>query len=120
MRAHVQGVAGAVVEPGDDLDALGEGRGVGERVVGEVRLPALVRHRGLEPNVGGLGSFPRFGRDGAVAGQDPVDRGPRHGHVVVVGQAPGDGVGAGVVTGLEELLAQGQDEVDRRGRGGSR
>ena len=33
---------------------LGKGLGVGERVVGEVGLPGLVRHRRLEPEVGRL------------------------------------------------------------------
>jgi hypothetical protein len=42
VRADVQGVAGAVVEPREDLGSVGEGGGVGQRVVGEVRLPGLV------------------------------------------------------------------------------
>jgi hypothetical protein len=41
-----------------------------------------------------------------VAGQDPVDRGPRQRQVVVLGQVPGDGLGAGVVTVFGELFAQ--------------
>ena len=36
---HVKGVAGAVVEPGDDLDAFGVGLDVGQWIVGEIRLP---------------------------------------------------------------------------------
>ncbi len=43
---HVQGVAGAVVQPGQGLD-VGAGL-VGEPVVGEVGLPGLVGQRGLE------------------------------------------------------------------------
>ena len=41
-----------------------------------------------------------------------MDRGPLQGGRVVLGQVPGDGVGAGVVAGLEELFAQGEDQVD--------
>lgn len=52
----------AVVEPADDLH-IGTGSAVGMRepVVGEVGLPGLVRHLGLEPDVGGLRSPSRFG-----------------------------------------------------------
>ena len=49
----VQGVAGAVVEPADDLHVVGPGD-VDQAVVGEVGLPGLVGHRRLEPDVGGL------------------------------------------------------------------
>jgi hypothetical protein len=38
VGGHVQRVAGAVIEPGDDLDALGEGRGVGSWVVAPWRV----------------------------------------------------------------------------------
>jgi hypothetical protein len=103
---HVQGVAGAVVEPGDDLDALGERHCVGEWVVGEVGLPGLVWHLRLEPDVGRPRLLLRLGSHGSVAGQDPVDRGPGHCHVVVLGQVPAHGVGAGVVTGFGEFLAK--------------
>ena len=53
----VQGVAGAVVEPGDDLHVVA----VGEPVVGEVGLPGFVRHAGFEADVGGLRALLRFG-----------------------------------------------------------
>jgi hypothetical protein len=43
VGAHAQGVAGAVVEPGDDLDIDARSPvGAGESVVGEVGLPGLV------------------------------------------------------------------------------
>ena len=106
VGGDVQGVAGVVVEPGDDLDAFGEPACVGEGVVGEVGLPGLVRHGRLEADVGGLGAFLRLGGDRAVAGQDAVHGGPRQRDVVVVFEVPGQGVGAGVVAGLEELFAQ--------------
>ena len=58
VGGHVQGVAAVVVQPGQDLGVTGGcGVGAGERVVGEVRLPALVRQLGLEPLVGGLGAL---------------------------------------------------------------
>jgi hypothetical protein len=65
-----QGAAGVVAEPGQDL---GVGP-AGERVVGEVGLPALVRHLGGEPDVGRFRPFPRFGEDQAARGQVPADR----------------------------------------------
>ncbi len=72
----VQGVAGAVVEPGDDLGVgAGSAVGVGEPVVGEVGLPGLVGHRGLEPDVGGLRSLLRLGGDQPGAGQVAADGG---------------------------------------------
>jgi hypothetical protein len=70
----VQGVAGAVVEPGDDLHVVaGSAVVVGESVVGEVGLPGLVRHPGFEPDVGGLRALLRFGDDHARAGQVAAD-----------------------------------------------
>lgn len=44
----VRGIAGLVVQPGEDLD-IGA---ISQPVVGEVRLPGLVRQLGLEPDVG--------------------------------------------------------------------
>jgi hypothetical protein len=54
VRGDVQGVAGVVVEPVEDLD-IGA---VGESPVGEVGLPALVWLGGLETPVGGSRAFP--------------------------------------------------------------
>ena len=73
----VQGVAGAVVEPADDLDVRARSAaGTGEPVVGEVGLPGLVRHRCLEADVGGLRSLGRVRAQLTGPDQDPVDRGP--------------------------------------------
>jgi hypothetical protein len=48
VRADVQQVAGAVIEPGQDLHvATRTAVGLPESVVGDVGLPALVRHRCL-------------------------------------------------------------------------
>ena len=117
VGGHRQGVAGAVVEPREDLhigalldasDAAAVGDVAGavlEPVVGEVGLPGLVRLLGLEPDVGALRAFGRVGRDGTGPGQDPVDRGPRQDRGVVVGEVPVDRVGACVQTRLVELLA---------------
>ena len=73
--------------------------------MGEVRLPGLVGHVGLEPDVGRGGSLLRFGGDGAVSGEDAPDRGPGDGQVVVVAQVPLQGVGAGVESVFGEFLA---------------
>ena len=75
---HVQGIAGAVVEPADDL-RVGAGA---EPVMGEVGLPGLVRHRGFEPEVGGPRSLLRFGEDQPGPNQVAADR--RSGHPVPV------------------------------------
>jgi hypothetical protein len=90
-----------VVEPGDALHV----EATCESVVGEVGSPGLVGLVGLEPDIGGLGSLGWFGNHGAGPVQDPVDRGPRHGDLVAVGQVPGDGVGTGVQPGLGEFFA---------------
>lgn len=58
VGGEVQGVAGVVVEPGDDLG----GGAVGEAVVGDVGLPGLVGLVGLEAEVGGLRSLLRLRR----------------------------------------------------------
>ena len=102
VGGYREGVAGAVVEPGQDL-AVGA---VQQPVVGEVGLPALVRLLGLEPQVAALRAFGGFRGDRAGPDQDPVDgrSGQRRG--VVVGQVPADRVGTGVQTRLAELLAQ--------------
>ena len=96
MGGHGQGIAGVVVEPGEDLDVAA----VAEPVVGEVGLPGFVGLLGAEPQVGGLGSFGRLGGDQSLAGQGSAHRGNRHGHTVMVGQVPGDGVRSGVEAGL--------------------
>jgi hypothetical protein len=107
VGGDVQGVAGVVVEPGDDLHVgTGGAVGVGEPVVGEVGLPGLVRLVGFEPEVGALRSLRRVRDDLAIADQDPVDRGPRQVHLMVVFQVPADGVGTGVEPGVGQLLAQ--------------
>jgi hypothetical protein len=62
VGGDVQGVAGVVVEPGDDLGVGARSAvGSGEPVVGEVGLPGLVGLLGFEPDVGRLGSLGRVG-----------------------------------------------------------
>ena len=85
-----QGVAGVVVDPAEDF-----GVGVvGEPPVGEVGLPAFVGLFGGEADVGRLGplGWLRFDQAGGV--EVAVDGADRDGDAVVVGQVPGDGVGA--------------------------
>lgn len=101
VGGDVQGEAGVVIQPADDL-CVGAG---GQPVVGEIRLPGLVRHLGLKPQVGGLGPLGRLGDHGAGAGQDPVDGGPRQRGPVMVGQVPADRLGAGVQSRVAELFA---------------
>jgi hypothetical protein len=101
-----EGVAGVVVEPGQDL-AVGSWAaiGPGEPVVGEVGLPALVGLVGLESDVGGLGLLLRLRSHQAGLGQIAGHRGAGDGEVVVVFEVPPDGVGAGVQAGRGELCA---------------
>ena len=107
-----------VVEPGQDL---GTGP-VGERVVGEVGLPALVRHVRLEPDVGRL--WPLSGVRGDESLPCQVTTDGRRGDLglVVLLQVPGDGLRPGVQPLPGQLLPQPDDQLGRvlgdRGRGG--
>ncbi|MEI2809084.1 MAG: hypothetical protein V9F00_02395 [Nocardioides sp.] len=123
VGGDVQGVAGVVVEPGDDLGVAARAAGwsgVVEAVVGEVGLPGLVGLLGGEADVGGLGPFLWLGFDEVVPGQDPRDGADRDLDVVVVFQVPGQRVGAGIETSLDQLFAQRDDQVDCRLRGRGR
>jgi hypothetical protein len=109
----VQGVAGAVVEPADDLGVrAGSAVGAGEPVVGEVGLPGLVRHRCFEPEVGGLRPLLGFGGDQPCRGEVAADGRSRYPVSVVVLEVPGDGLRAGAQAGVGQLLANPHDEVD--------
>ncbi|MPM03227.1 hypothetical protein SDC9_49492 [bioreactor metagenome] len=115
MCCGVEGVAGVVVEPGDDLHiASGAPVGAGEAVVGEIGLPTLVRLVGLETDVGTLRTLPRLGGDGPCTGEDPMDRRARQTRVVVMGQVPGDRVRAGVQTRPRQLVTHRDDQLDHR------
>jgi hypothetical protein len=92
VRDHGQGEPGVIIEPGQDLSA----GAVGERVVGEVGLPASVRLLGLESDVGRFRPFPRLGGDQATGGQVPADRRRRDCDLVIVVQMPGDRIRPGV------------------------
>jgi hypothetical protein len=103
-----EGVAGAVVEPGEDL---GFGAG-GEAVVGDVGLPGLVGHGGLEADVRGAGAFLGLGFDQAEPGEVAADGGGGDAGVVVRGEVPGDGGGARVEALGGELVAERADALD--------
>jgi len=107
VRGHGQGEPGVIIEPGQDLSAgAGAGAGaVGERVVGEVGLPASVRLLGLESDVGRFRPFPRLGGDQATGGQVPADRRRRDCDLVIVVQMPGDRIRPGVQAQPGQLLA---------------
>lgn len=106
----MQGVAGVVVEPGD---GLGVGA-VGQWVVSEVQLPGLVGLLGLEPQVGTLRSLLRLRDHQAPAGQGASDSADRDCDLMAVAQMPRDGVRAVVQTGLDQLLADLDDQIDGR------
>ena len=71
MGGDRQGVAGMVVEEGQDLDV----GAACQPVVGEVGLPHLVGQVGLKPDVGGLGALGRLGGDQSCPCQVPADGG---------------------------------------------
>jgi hypothetical protein len=104
-----------IVEDVEDLD-VGV---IGEPVMGDVQLPALVRGVGDEALPAGSGPFVRLWGDKSAGGQDPPDR--RHRRDVHVGavallQVRGDGGGAGFMAVAVEVFAQGDDLVfDRLG-----
>jgi hypothetical protein len=116
-----QGVAGVVIEPGQDLD-VGAG---GQAVVGEVGLPHLIGLLRLKADVGRPGPLAGGRGDQALAAQGAVDRRPRHPKLVVVFEVPADRVRAGVQSLTAEPLAELDDQLDRgigdggRGRLGS-
>jgi hypothetical protein len=63
-------VAGVVIDPAQDLDV----GAVSETPVGEVGLPHLVGHLGLEADVGRAWTLLRLGRYAAAASHEAVDR----------------------------------------------
>src|SRR5205807_1947284 len=97
VGGEAEGVAGAVIEPAEDLH-VGAGASVVESQaeVREVGLPALVGEVGLEADVGGAGSLVGAGHEEPGATQVAADRGGRDRGAVVLGEMPGDGVGAGI------------------------
>lgn len=103
-----EGVAGVVVEEGEDLDV----GAIGETPVGHVGLPGLVRLVGLEADVAALRSLLRLLGDDAGGAEPSPDRRGRHLHVVVVLEVPRDGVGTRVQALGEQLLALGEDQLD--------
>jgi len=122
VGGHGECVAGAVVEPGQDLGVCaGSAVGSTGSVVGEIALPGLVGHHGgLEADVGGLGFLLRLRGHSPVRFEVARDRGSRDGHAVVVLEVPGDGVGPGVQAGGGQFLPVLEDQVDGLGRGRGR
>jgi len=112
VGSDAEGVAGAVVEPAEDLDVRAGAPVVGSQaVVGEVGLPAFVGEVCLEAGVGGAGSFGGAGHDEASAAQVAADRGGRDRDAVVVGQVPGDGVGPGIEALAGEVSTELADQL---------
>jgi hypothetical protein len=108
MGGDGEGVAGVVVDEGEDLDV----RAAGQAPVGEVGRPGLVRQRGLEADVGGLGSLLGLGLDEPGGVEVPPDRGDGDGAVVVGLEVPADRVGARVEARRGELAAKADDQLD--------
>ena len=81
-----------VIDHVQDLD-LGP---IGELPMGDVGLPHLVGHLGLEPYERAPWSLLGLGCDEAPAAEDSPDRGDRRGGAVAPLQVEADGVGARV------------------------
>jgi hypothetical protein len=79
--------------------------------MGDVGLPALVRHPGLEPHERAPRPLLRLGGDKAPAGKDPPDRRDRGRGAVPLGQVIGDRVGAGIQPLVGKRLAELDDLV---------
>jgi hypothetical protein len=92
VRGQCQRIPGMVIQPGQDLGA----GAAGQRVVGEVRLPALVGQLSLEAYVGRLRALPRLGDHQPVPVQVAGDRRGRDRDLVMAGQVPADRVRPGV------------------------
>ncbi len=86
--------------------------GVGETVVGEVGLPALVGHSGLESDVGGLRPLLRLRDHQPESRQVAADRGHGHGDLMMVLQVPRDGVWPGIKASIDQFLAEPDDQFD--------
>ena len=117
VRGNRQRITRVVVEPGQDLGV----RLVGERVVREVGLPALVGHVCLEPDAGRFRPLGRAGGDEPGPAEVAADGRGRRLELVVVLQVPGDGLRPGVQALPGQFFAQPDDQVSRvvadRGRG---
>src|SRR5262245_48401969 len=99
--------AGVVVDDVEDLD-IGAVR---QGPVGSVELPALVGLVRFEADIGALGAFVRLGSDEPPLDQDPPDRGDRRAVTVTPFEVKRDGRRAGVMAGLVEVFADGNDLV---------
>lgn len=112
MGGDRQGVAGVVIQPGEDL-------GVGairEPPVGDVGLPALVGQVGFEADVRGLRLLLRV-RDHQSGGDEvATDRRDRHVETVAVLEVPADRHRPRVEPLGGELDAQVHDQPNDLGR----
>src|SRR5579875_2193190 len=107
VGGDAEGVAGTVVEPGQNLGVPARlAVGSGERVVGEVGLPTLVGKIRLEACVGGLGSLAGVGKDEAVTGEIAADGGGGEAYLVLMQEVPGDGLGAGIEALVDEPMSE--------------
>ena len=114
---HVSGDAGdaeprVVIDNVEHLDVSA----VAQAPMGDVGLPPLVWLGRLEPHIGALGPLVGLRDDEASFAQDPPDGGDRGTVAVAALEMEGDGGGAGLVTGLGQVLADLDDLVFNPGR----
>ncbi len=81
----------------------------GQAPVGDIGLPPLVGHRGLEPDERAPGSFLRLRADEPAPRQDPPDRRDRRAAAVAPLEVDRDRVRAGIQALLRQLLAEPDD-----------
>jgi hypothetical protein len=94
----------------DHVQDLGV-RPAGEPPVGDVGLPALVRHLGAKAHERAAGSLLRLGNHEPTPRKDPPDRRHRGTGAVALGEVEGDRVGAGVQPFVRQVLAEVDDFV---------
>jgi hypothetical protein len=110
VRAYEQ--PGVVIDAVQDLDV----GAVGEHPVGDVGLPALVRHLSFEPHERAPRTLVGLRGDQATSRQHPPDRRGSRCATVTPLEVDGDRVGAGIVTLLRQVLAELHDLLlDRLG-----
>ena len=86
-------------------------RAAAKTPMGDVGLPALVRHRGFKPHERAPRPLLRLGGDKAPARKDPPDRRDGGGGSVPLGQVIGDRVGTGIQPLVGKRLAELDDLV---------
>jgi hypothetical protein len=112
QRDRAKAQAAVVVQEVHDLRAPA----AGQRPVGHVRLPALIRQLRREAHERGARPLARLGGDQTAPPQQPPDRAHRGHRAVATRQVPVDRQRAGIKALREKVLAQ-RDDLSLKRRG---